>query len=117
MSKKILIIVNSPPYGTVFPAEALRAGIAFAGMDHNTQLLFMGDGVYTLLKDQNPNIIEASSIKEGLANASEFGLKIMVDNASLNFRNIQTQEIEQAAILSDEEIANTIRAVDVIINF
>lgn len=52
MAKKVLIIVNHPPFGTVFPAEAVRAGIAFAGMDLDTTLLFSQDGVFSLTKGQ-----------------------------------------------------------------
>ncbi len=117
MTKKVLIIVNNPPFGTVFPAEAVRAGIAFAGMDLDTFLVFSDDGVFSLLKKQNPDLIGAGSLKEGFANATEFGLKVAADANSLTERNIQIQEIQQVEILADKEINKLVRGVGVIINF
>ncbi len=117
MAKKVLIIVNSTPFGTIFPVEALRAGIAFAGMDLDTSLVFSGDGVFSLLRGQNPDIIGAKGMKEGLSYAEEFGLKIFVDRDSLNEKKVSENEIAPVKILSATEIKNLARSVEVIINF
>ncbi len=117
MAKKVLIIVNNPPFGTVFPAEAVRAGIAFAGMDLDTSLVFSGNGVFSLLKDQKPELIGAGSIKEGLSNAEEFGLKIFADKESLDEKKVTESEIEKVNILNDQKIKDLIRSAEVIINF
>lgn len=116
-AKKVLIIVNSSPFGTVFPVEALRAGIAFAGMDLDTSLVFSSDGVFSLLKGQNPGIIGAKGIKEGLSNAEEFGLKLFVDRDSLKEKKVSANDIAPVKILSSTEIKNLARSVEVIINF
>ena len=117
MTKKVLIIVNNPPFGTIFPAEAVRAGVAFAGMDLDTTLIFSGLGVFSLFKDQKPEIIEASSIKEGLSNAEEFGLKVCADKESLKENNISNGEIKPVKILNVSQIKELARSTDVIINF
>ncbi len=117
MAKKVLIIVNSSPFGTIFPVEALRAGIAFAGMDLDTSLVFSSDGVFSLLKKQNPDIIGAKGIKEGLFNAEEFGLKIFVSRDSLNEKKVLENEIAPVKSLSAKEIKNLARSAEVIINF
>ncbi len=117
MAKKVLIIVNNPPIGTVFPAEAVRAGVAFSGMDLDTKLLFSGSGVFSLLKNQKPEKIGAGSIKEGLSNAEEFGLKIFADKESLQENRISEEEIEPVKILSVLKIKNLVRSSEVIINF
>ena len=117
MAKKVLIIINNPPIGTVFPAEAVRAGIAFAGMDLNTSLVFSGDGVFSLFKDQKPELIGAGSIKEGLSNAEEFGLKIFADKESLEEKKVAESEIEKVDILNNQKIKDLISSAEVIINF
>ncbi len=117
MAKKVLIIVNNPPFGTIFPAEAVRAGIAFAGMDLDASLVFSGDGVFSLLKEQDSDVIGAGSIKEGLSNAEEFGLKIFADEDSLSEKKVSEDEIESVKILSGLEINNLVRSAEVIINF
>ncbi len=117
MAKKVLIIVNNPPFGTIFPAEALRAGIAFAGMDLDTSLIFRGDGVFSLIKNQKPKLIGAGNIKEGLSNAEEFGLKIFADKKSLRKKKVTESEIEKVNILTEQKIKNLVRSAEVIINF
>ncbi len=117
MARKVLIIINNPPFGTIFPAEAIRAGVAFAGMDLDTSLVFSGNGVFSLLKDQNPDLIGAGSIKDGLSNAEEFGLKIFADGESLDEKKVAESEIEKVNILNGQEIKNLIRSAEVIINF
>ncbi len=117
MAKKVLIIVNNPPFGTIFPAEAVRAGIAFAGMDLDTSLIFSGDGIFTLIKNQQPELIGAGSIKEGLSNAEEFGLKIFADKESLEEKKVTESEIEEVGILTGQKIKALARSAEVIINF
>ena len=117
MTKKVLIMVSNPPFGTVFPAEAVRAAVAFAGMDLDTSIIFNGSGVFSLFKNQKPDIIEASSIKEGLSYAEEFGLKVYADKDSLKENNISNEEIEPVEIIGTSKIKDLVRSTDVIINF
>lgn len=117
MAKKVLIIVNSPPFGTVYPAEAIRAGVAFSGMDLDTSLVFRGDGVFSLLKNQNSDVIGAGSLKEGLSNGKDFGLKIFADEDSLNEKKVSKKEIGLIETLSGLKIKDLVRSAEVIINF
>ncbi|MFW9967542.1 MAG: DsrE family protein, partial [Candidatus Thorarchaeota archaeon] len=48
--RKVLILVKSRPYGEITNFEGWRAAVGMFGMDHEPTLLFMGDGVFSLLK-------------------------------------------------------------------
>ncbi len=48
--RKILVLVRSKPYGKIANFEGWRAAVGMYGMDHQPTLLFMGDGVYSLMK-------------------------------------------------------------------
>jgi len=54
--RKVMILVRSRPFGTVINFEGWRAAVGMFGMDHEPTLLFMGEGVYALLKtmDESP---------------------------------------------------------------
>lgn len=54
MPKNVLLVVNSPPYGSLRATEGLRIATAMIAMDVLPQLLFMDDGIYCLIKDQRP---------------------------------------------------------------
>ncbi len=115
--KKVLLIVNKGPFGSVFAAEALRAGIAFAGMDLETKLVFADDGVFCLKKDQHPEIAEMTSLKEGFSNAEEFGLKIFANTESLSDRNIKKDSLIEVKHATQQQIRSFINEAETIINF
>ncbi len=115
--KKVLIMVNNAPFGSVFAAEALRAGIAFAGMDLETKLVFSGDGVFCLLKNQRPKIAEMTGLGEGFSNAEEFGLKIFADADSTSERNLKKDSLIGAKQVTSREIRGFIDEAEAIINF
>ncbi len=115
--KKVLLIVNNAPFGSIFAAEALRAGIALGGMDLKARLVFKGDGVFCLIKKQKSDIFEMTDMSEGFKNADEFGLKLFVRKKSLSERGIKQNDIISVKSASDNEIGRFIEEADTIINF
>ena len=61
MSKNILIIQRTAPYGTSLAREGLDYVLTSAAYDQNIQILFMGDGVFQLVKNQNSSDIQLKS--------------------------------------------------------
>lgn len=116
MVKKVLIIVKDAPYGSVFAAEALRAGIAFAGMDLDTNLIFIDDGIFCLMKKQKPEVFGMTGLAEGFDNANEFGLKIFAHKESLSRRSVKAKDVIRIKTITDNEIRELIEESDVIIN-
>lgn len=55
--KSVLIINRRPPYGTANAREALDVALTCAIFEMPVTLLFLGDGVFQLLKDQAPEAI------------------------------------------------------------
>ncbi len=114
--KKVLLLVNNAPYGSVFAAEALRAGIAFAGMDLETKIVFTNDGVFCLLKDQKPDLGDMTGLQEGFANAEEFGLKIFATTDSLSERNLQEADCFPVSRIEKNDVRGFIDDAETIIN-
>ncbi len=115
--KKVLLIVNTAHFGSVFAAEALRAGIAFAGMDLETKLVFTGDGVFCLVNDQKPELAEMTGLTEGFSNAEDFGLKIFANAESMSERNLKKTDCVEATSATDQDIREFIDEAETIINF
>jgi len=64
--KRVLLVIKSPPYGTLRAAEGFRIATAMIAMDVLPQLLFIDDGVYCLIKDQRPETAGLDSYHERL---------------------------------------------------
>ena len=57
MTSKILIIQRTAPYGSSLAREGLDYVLTSAAYDQDISLLFLGDGVFQLLKDQQSQSI------------------------------------------------------------
>jgi len=81
MPKKILFVIKSPPYGSLRAAEGFRIATAMVAMDILPQLLFIDDGVYCLIKSQNPEAGELSSFHERLKTIADLiGVSASLDS-------------------------------------
>lgn len=119
MTKKILLVVKSPPYGSLRAAECFRMAAAMIAMDVLPQLLFMDDGVYCLLKGQKPEAAGLSPYHEHLrAIADLVGLHVL--SASMVKRNLRTEDFDEnykMKTLSLEETVGLILQNETIITF
>jgi tRNA 2-thiouridine synthesizing protein C len=115
--KKILIVVNSPPYGSTNAGEGIRVAVALAGMDLDTTVLLIGDGVFAALKNQTPEAIGAASLKEGLSNAHEFGARIVAHEESLSERGISKDQLLEVDLVNNESVSRLIHEADSSITF
>ncbi|TFH05209.1 MAG: hypothetical protein E4H14_13200 [Candidatus Thorarchaeota archaeon] len=111
--RKVLILVSNKPFGKITAAEGWRAAVGMFGMDHESQLLFIGDGVYGLMKDQD--IVPIRMFKSTF---ESFDGIISASKKSLEERNIDASEIfEEVQILEEAEVAKTLIENEVIISF
>lgn len=119
MTKKILLVVKSPPYGSLRAAECFRMAAAMIAMDVLPQLLFMDDGVYCLLKGQKPEAAGLSPDHEHLrAIADLVGLHVL--SLSMVKRNLRTEDFDEnykVKTLSLEETVRLILQNETIITF
>ncbi|MHA2044634.1 MAG: DsrE family protein [Candidatus Thorarchaeota archaeon] len=111
--RPVLILVESRPFGMIMAAEGWRAAVGMFGMDHEPQLLFLGDGVYGLIKDQ-----DIKHIRMFKSTFESFDGRICVSKASLKERNISPEEIfENVEILDEEGVAKAFVENDLVLTF
>ncbi|MGY5860231.1 MAG: DsrE family protein [Candidatus Thorarchaeota archaeon] len=111
--RKVLILVNSKPFGKIIATEGWRAAVGMFGMDHESQMLFVGDGVYGLMKDQD--ILPIRMFKSTF---ESFDGIICASKKSLEERNIDASEIfESVQILEQADVAKALVENEVVITF
>jgi sulfur relay (sulfurtransferase) DsrF/TusC family protein len=111
--RKVLILIANKPFGKIIAAEGWRAAVGMFGMDHQSQMLFVGDGVYGLMKNQ-----DIKPIRMFKSTFESFDGRICASKKSLEERYIDTQEIfDEVEVLDEEGIANAIIENEVIITF
>jgi tRNA 2-thiouridine synthesizing protein C len=111
--RRVLVLIKSKPFGKILNFEGWRAAVGMFGMDHESTMLCIGDGVYSLLKnmDDMPIRMFKSVFKS-------FDGRICVSNKSLDERQINHEElIEEAEIMDEEGVANLLNENEIILSF
>ncbi|RLI47904.1 MAG: hypothetical protein DRO73_10730 [Candidatus Thorarchaeota archaeon] len=111
--RKVMILVRSRPFGTVINFEGWRAAVGMFGMDHEPTLLFMGEGVYALLKT-----MDESPIRMFKSTYESFDGVLYVSKRSLEERGIDPEELwDGVEILDEEGVARAFAENEVIVTF
>ncbi|MFW9964274.1 MAG: DsrE family protein [Candidatus Sifarchaeia archaeon] len=111
--KPILVLVTNKPFGKIIAAEGWRAAVGMFGMDHTPQLLFLGKGVYGLMKDQ-----DIMHIRMFKSTFESFDGRICASKKSLEERNISADEIfDNVEVLEEEDVAKAFVENEIVLTF
>jgi tRNA 2-thiouridine synthesizing protein C len=115
--RRVMVLIRSAPHGTTNVGEGLRAAIALAGMDVETTIVLMDDGVFAAMRGQIPDAIGTTSLDESILNAKQFGARLVVHAESLTRRGIRRDELFDVETIATEKIAELAHEVDATITF
>lgn len=118
--KKILFISRQAPYGNANAREALDALLAASAYDQDLSLLFMDDGVFQLLSEQNPKTIHQKNLGASFQALELYGLeKIYAHAESLKKRGLERSDlsIDNIETLNSEQIKQLMAQQDQILSF
>jgi sulfur relay (sulfurtransferase) DsrF/TusC family protein len=111
--RPVLVLVTSRPFGKIMAAEGWRTAVGMFGMDHEPQLLFMSDGVYGLMKNQ-----DIMHIRMFKSTFESFDGRICVSKKSLEERNISPDEIfENIEVVGEKEVSKAFVENDIVVTF
>jgi len=118
-NKSFLIVNRKAPFGSAFAKEALDVGLIAAAFGQKLSLLFMDDGVYQLLKNQNPSDINQKNSSQTLPMLEMYDVKdIYVEAESLQARNLQSEDLLiSVQIIDSQATAELIDQQDILLNF
>mgnify|MGYP001045017441 CR=1 FL=1 len=116
---KTLVLLRKAPYGSVYTAEASRTIMGIAVFEMDLCVLFMDDGVYALLKDQDPSGLDMKPLGEGFPMLKDFNVtKFVVHEGSLTERGLTPADLVlDVELASNEEVADLFAANEKILPF
>jgi tRNA 2-thiouridine synthesizing protein C len=92
--KKLLFISRHAPYGTSLAKEALDAVLAASAYNQDISLLFMDDGVFQLLNNQETKSIHQKNFAMMLQALSYYDIEqVYVHQESLQARHLSPNEL------------------------
>ena len=116
--KKVLIILTQGPYGSALSREAIDYCLAAAAFEQDLELLFTGDAVLQLIKDQDPTTINQKNLTKTLSALPIYGIdKFYVDSSSLVQYGIDYNLCLPVIKLNASEISELLTNADTILNF
>ena len=122
MAKSVVIICEQSPIGKNSTIEAIRlgAGITAVGDIEKCQVIFIGDSVYFLSKDLNPEALNMESFSNfyrmiELADIEVYGLDSDLELAGLEPSDLL--DFDNIKIISKKELAQFILEAEVIFRY
>lgn len=92
--KKMMHIVRTPPHGTIYTYEGLEMVLIMAAYDQEISMAFIGDGVFSLKKDQDTTELEIKGFMKTLGVLDDYDVEdIYVDKKSLEERGLTVDDL------------------------
>ena len=119
MPKNVLFINRAAPHGTSFSQEKLQMAMVFGAFELNVSMLFLDNGVYSLMKNQETKAIGFQNFaKQYQALEQYYDIReIYVDKYSLEKRMLKPDQLMIPVRLLDRSaLKNLMHGQDFIIN-
>ena len=107
MSNKLAVLMRKAPYGSVYTAEGFRTIMGVAVFEMDISVVFLDDGVYALVRGQNPEQLDMKPLGDGFPMLGDFGVKrFYAHDESLAARGLTADDlVVPAEIVSSAQIA------------
>ena len=114
----LTFITRQAPYGNNKAKLVMDAALAAAVFEQQVNFLFMDDGVFQLIQNQNAELISSKTIGKALGTLELYGIEqVLVDAASLQERHIAADDLSiPVKILKAKEVRQLTINSDVVIN-
>ena len=102
--EKVMVLMRKAPYGSVYSAEAFRTIMGIAVFEMDICVGFADDGVFALVKDQNPEKLDMKPLGDGFPMLTDFGVnRFVVHKESLSERGLSTDDLVLEVETADSE--------------
>ena len=100
----ITFLSRAAPYGSARPAHCLDMALAAAVFEQPLNYVFLGDGIYQLLKGQQGDIIGSKTLGKTLGALELYGIKkVYVCQQSLSQRSLSADDLVVPVSLASHE--------------
>ena len=112
-----VIFVNSSPYGTEQPFNALRLAQALELADEPVELLLMGDSVNTARRGQDPRNAHAS-LEALLAGLIKKGVSVTLCGTCCHTRGLKEADLVEGAVSGTiHDFARIVKSSSKVVSF
>ena len=117
--KKFMFVNRKATYGTLYALESLEVVLITATFDQDVSLVFIDDGVYELVKGQQPKGIGVKNFSPSYRALEGYDVeKLYVDQASLAQRGLTEKDLLVPVEVLDAQAMGLLMAKqDVILSF
>src|ERR1051326_7673003 len=92
--KKIMVVNRKAPHGTIYPMETLEIVLIGSAFDQDISVVFLGDGVYALVKEQNTRAIENQNFSAAYRALADYEVKqLIVERESVEARGLAASDL------------------------
>ena len=119
MGGKTAMLMRKAPYGSVYPAEGFRAMMGIAVFELELCVIFLDDGVNTLVKGQDPSALDMKPLGEGFPALPDVGVQeFYVHDQSLAERGLVPEDLViPARVVSGQEIQAILAGCSAVLPF
>lgn len=117
--KKFMYVNRRAPHGTIYAQESLEVVLVGAAFEQDVSIVFMDDGVYQILKDQDTSAIGTKNFSKTFRALEMYDVeKLYVEKESMQARGISEDDLNVSVeVKSSEEIGRLMEQHDVILSF
>jgi len=119
MGEKVAVLMRKAPYGSVYTAEGFRTIMGIAVFEMDVGVVFLDDGVYALVKNQNPEKLDMKPLGDGFPMLADFGVnKFYVHDESLAARGLTSDDlVVPIEVVSSAQIAEILESAGKVLPF
>jgi len=105
-AQKIMFVMEKAPHGSIYPYEGLEFILITGAYEQDLSLVFIGDGVYTLKKEQDTAKLGIKGFMKTWRTLEGYDIeKLYVDRKSLEDRGLTEDDlIVDVELKSSEEL-------------
>lgn len=116
--KKIMHVMRRAPHGTVYTYEGLEMILIMAAFEQDITVVFIDDGVYSLVKGQNTEDIGIKGFANTFRALDGYDVeKLYVDRVSMEERGLSEEDfVVDVEVMSSDQIGKIMKEQEVIIH-
>lgn len=116
--KKFMFVNRKAPHGTVYALEVLEMVLISAAFDQDVHLAFLDDGIYQIVKNQDPAAIDMKNFSKTFRALEGYDIeKLFVERESMEARGLTEDDfIVDVEVISQAEMADLMNGMDVVLS-
>jgi len=110
-------VIRRAPHGTIYTYEALEMILIMGAFEQDISLVFIDDGVYSLVKNQDTKEIGIKGFSTTFRALDGYDIeKLYVDKESMEERGLTTDDfVVDVEVMTSAEIGDLMKEQDVVV--